>query len=63
MNRRDFLSRMVGAVGALALAPSLLKAVSASSIDAFAAARRMHPWLVGWNGVADQSFPPSLASV
>ena len=63
MNRRDFLSRLVVGAGALALAPSLLNAKSVSSVDAFAAAQRKHPWLVGWRGVSDQSFSPALASV
>ncbi len=63
MNRRDFLSRLVVGAGALALSPSLLNAKTASSVDAFAAIQRKHPWLVGWHGVADQSFAPALASV
>lgn len=63
MNRRDFLSRLVAGAGALALAPSLLKAKTGRSVDRFAAAQRNHPWLVGWHGVADQSFAPSLARV
>lgn len=63
MNRRDFLSRLVVGAGALALAPSLLNAKMASSVDAFAATQRKHPWQVGWHGVADQSFAPALATV
>ncbi|MEO6075172.1 MAG: carotenoid oxygenase family protein [Dokdonella sp.] len=63
MNRRDFLSRLVAGAGALALAPSLLNAKTASSVDVFAAAQRKHPWLVGWHGVTDQSFAPVLANV
>ena len=64
MKRRDFLSHLVVGAGALALAPSLLNATPISgSVDAFSAAQRKHPWLVGWHGVADQHFAPSLASV
>ncbi|MEO7917192.1 MAG: carotenoid oxygenase family protein [Dokdonella sp.] len=67
MNRRDFLSRLVAGAGALAVTPSLLRAEiaasSAGSVAAFNAAQRQYSWLVGWKGVADQRFEPSLAQV
>lgn len=62
MDRRRFLTGMLAGAGALAFAPTLLRAQSVPSGPAtFARGLDKHPWLAGWKSMDVDSLAPTEA--